>query len=689
MNHKLLLKGLCPVLAAVSLSWLAAPDAGAYEERNYISAAYSAALSDNGGESLVKVGGDWFPYPAYEDREGWAQLLGADAARIIRQGEKLLDYEWKVVPATAYLEYERSGNRKIMEDPLESNRKAINTLIMAELAEGQGRFIDQIANGMWMSCQMTSWVLSAHNTRQSTHRSLPDPREYIIDLVSGQYGATLAIAWHFFKDEIAGLDPSINYCVEAAVKERILDPYFDESVRAANWWMADDWKPGQMVNNWNPWCNSNVLLCFLLMEQDQERLDAAVSLSVESTDRFVNFVKSDGACEEGPSYWGHAAGKLFDYLEILYDATEGKVSLFDNAQIRSMGEYISRSYIGSSLVVNFADATGSMTPDIYLTYRYGKAVGSSEMMDFAIYLLYAEDRFRTPAVPLGNDTYRSLETAKVLSEMTSRVNELKAEDVSPHELLAGLRSGVPSATWYPETEFLYLRDDAGSFFAAKGGFNDESHNHNDVGTFIYYHDDVPLFIDAGVGTYTKKTFSSERYTIWSMQSDWHSLPVINGVSQQYGRDFRSADVSCNLKKKEFSLDISGAYPKTASCDVWKRFYKMSNGRLTIRDSFTLKERLAADVENFLVLGEVRLPGETYSLGGVEKTVPAGRVVVIGEGAVAELSFPASLTPSVTDRNLDDPRLSNVWGETVRRISFTSSQDAPLSGQYLFNIRILK
>ena len=181
------------MLAAVSLSWLAAPDAGAYEERNYISAAYSAALSDNGGESLVKVGGGWFPYPAYEDREGWAQLLGADAARIIRQGEKLLDYEWKVVPATAYLEYERSGNRKIMEDPLESNRKAINTLIMAELAEGQGRFIDQIANGMWMSCQMTSWVLSAHNTRQSTHRSLPDPREYIIDLVSGQYGATLAI----------------------------------------------------------------------------------------------------------------------------------------------------------------------------------------------------------------------------------------------------------------------------------------------------------------------------------------------------------------------------------------------------------------------------------------------------------------------------------------------------------------
>ena len=689
MKSDILLKIMCMVLATGLLSALMSSEAGAYEERNYVSSAYSAALSENGGESLVKTGGDWFPYPSCSDREGWARLFGADASRIIGQGEKLLGYEWKIIPASAYLEYERSGNRKIMEDPLESNRKALNTLILAELAEGQGRFTDQIANGMWMSCQMTSWVLSAHNPRQSSRRSLPDPREYIIDLVSGQYGATLAIAWHFFRDEIAELDPSINYCVEAAVKERILDPFFDETVRKANWWMADDWQPGQMVNNWNPWCNSNVLLCFLLMEQDQERLDAALELSTASVDKFVNFVKSDGACEEGPSYWGHAAGKLFDYLEILYEATGGKVSLFDNPQIRNMGEYISRSYIGSSRVVNFADATASMTPDIYLTYRYGKAMGSREMMDFAIYLLYSKDRFRTPAVPLGNDTYRSLETAVVLSEMTARVEELRSQDVSPRELLASLRANVPSATWYPETEFCYLRDGSGSFFAAKGGFNDESHNHNDVGTFIYYHDDVPLFIDAGVGTYTKKTFSSERYTIWSMQSDWHSLPKINGVSQEHGRDFRSSDVSCNLKKREFSLDISGAYPETAACGVWKRFYKMSDGRLSIRDSFSLTERRGADVENFMVLGEVCLPGETYTLDGKEKTVPAGRVVILGEGAAAELSFPASLTPSVTVKTLDDPRLTNVWGDTLRRISFTSSEDAPLSGQYLFSIRILK
>ncbi len=679
---------------AVCFSFLfSVQEADAYEERNLIHKAYAKALHESGDTTLVKAGGDWFPYPDYADRAGWQKVFAQDAGRLITLGEGYLGYEWKIVPATAYLEYERSGNRKIMENPMDANRRALNTLILAELAEGKGRFVDQIADGLWMSCQMTSWVLSAHNPRQSSHRALPDPREYIIDLGSAGYGATVAIAYHFFKDALAELDPSINYCIEEAVKERILDPFMDLSapVRKANWWIADQWKPGEIINNWNPWCNSNVLLCYLLMEKDQARLDAAVHRSVISADMFLNFVKSDGACEEGPSYWGHAAGKLYDYLEIMYDATGGRVSLFDNVQIRKMGEYISRSYIGDSKVVNFADATASMVPDVCLTYRYGKSMNSAEMEDFALYLLYdgKSGRFRAPAVPLGNDTYRSLEAASVLVEMTRKTEALneKAASVPVEEILDGLRSAVPAVSWYPETEFCYFRDGDGNFFAAKGGFNNESHNHNDVGTFILYSGNRPVLVDAGVGTYTKKTFSSERYTIWSMQSDWHSLPAVNGVSQAFGQEYRSSDVSCNPEKREFSLDIGGAYPEDASCRSWKRSYRLDDGRLVIRDSFHLGERKAADVENFMVLGEVYLPGDRYVSGGKEKTVPTGRVMVIGDGTAAEISYPRSMEPSVSVKELDDPRLSNVWGPVLRRISFTSSPDAPLSGAYEFRISL--
>ncbi len=69
-----------------------------------------------------------------------------------------------------------------MEVPYDANRQALNTLMLAELAEGKGRFIDQLLNGAYMSCEMNSWVLSAHLPRQSSKRSLPDFREQIIDL---------------------------------------------------------------------------------------------------------------------------------------------------------------------------------------------------------------------------------------------------------------------------------------------------------------------------------------------------------------------------------------------------------------------------------------------------------------------------------------------------------------------------
>jgi len=35
---------------------------------------------------------------------------------------------------------------------------------------------------------------------------------------------------------------------------------------------------------------------------------------MHSVDQFINYYHDDGACEEGPSYWGHAGGKMFDYL---------------------------------------------------------------------------------------------------------------------------------------------------------------------------------------------------------------------------------------------------------------------------------------------------------------------------------------------------------------------------------------
>lgn len=630
-------------------------------------------------EGILPKDASWLPYPAYTDRNAWADLLGSNAAHLIAQGEKYLDYTWQSVNATAYLAYERTGNRQVMEKPMSANRVALNALILAELAEGKGRFMDQLINGTWHIAHMPTWVLSAHLPRQKTGRTLPDPSQQIIDLASSPVGAQMSAAYHFFHEAFDKVDPVISRVIKSAVKKQILDPYLEPSNYKANWWLGFEQKPGAVVNNWNPWCNAESILCFLLLEDDPERLEQAVKQSLKSVDKFIAYIKKDGACEEGPAYWGHAAGKLYDYLQIMHYATAGKVPFFEDTLIKDMGEYISRSSVSEGWVVNFADAGAKMSFIPSLIYNYGKALSSAEMQDFAIYNLArkTEGRFAAPKPMVGNDIFRALESMKPLAEMSARVEQLNAKIAagqSLESLLAGLRTSVPDYTWYPETQFCYIKNESDWFFAAKGGHNNESHNHNDIGTFILYKGSVPVFVDAGVGTYTKSTFDRNRYTIWSMQSGWHNLPVINGKFQKNGAKYKASDIVTSGKGKTrvFKLNIAGAYQADACCNTWTREYKLTDKLLTITDEYELESRNAADVVNFLVQGKV-------------SAVKENEVVIENAGVSFRLVYPAGMTLSVEEKPLDDPKLTNVWGTSLRRLSFTGSEAAPLKGKYIFRI----
>ena len=229
----------------------------------------------------------------------------------------------------------------------------------------------------------------------------------------------------------------------------------------------------------------------------------------------------------------------------------------------------------------------------------------------------------------------------------------------------------PDFTWYPQTEFCYMRS-GGAFLAAKGGFNNESHNHNDVGTFILAFDNVPVMIDAGVGTYTRKTFSKERYTIWTMQSDYHNLPMINGVSEQFGAQYKARNVKADAKSLSFSADIAGAYPTEAAVEHWTRSYQLKKNRLLISDNFILKEAKAPNKVNFLTWGNVDISKK-------------GLVVINVKGITAALSYDAAtFEPSIEKVSLTDPRLSKVWGSEIYRITLTARTTA-LKGIYNYVI----
>ncbi len=315
-----------------------------------------------------------------------------------------------------------------------------------------------------------------------------------------------------------------------------------------------------------------------------------------------------------------------------------------------MGEYIAQSYIGGdSWVVNFADASAKGGGDPLLIYRYGTAVKSKEMQQFAKYLLDRE----TNKLSFSRDIYRNLEDLRLFHAIEQ---ESAALPTNPYK-------------WYPETEFLYIRD-KGYFFAAKGGFNNESHNHNDVGSFILYLQEQPVFIDAGVGTYNKKTFSKERYDIWTMQSNYHNIPQINGIDQQFGAQFKAKNVKFNAKKQEFSLDIAQAYPSQANVNSWIRSYKAGNNELIVSDEFSIQNPSQANIIHFLL--------------AKEPTLQNGKILL--NNGTHSLTYDAKqFDVSVDAVEQDDNRLSKVWGSTVYRLSF-KAKEIKAKGKYTFSIK---
>ncbi|HBL74916.1 MAG: heparinase [Bacteroidetes bacterium GWF2_42_66] len=612
----------------------------AHEYRNILQQKTTIAELKN----LLFLNQEWVQYPKYTDREGWDMLSGDFKDEIIQSGEEALEYEWKVIKATDYLEFGRSGSRQTMEDPFGANNMALTNLVLAELTEGKGRFIDQIINGVWHTCEMTSWGLSAVV-------GLPSCKENIIDLTTGDLGSFLAWTYYFLKNEFDKVNPLVAERLRENIQRRILDPYM---IRDDFWWQAFNASPATMVNNWNPWCNFNVLSCFLLLEDDHDKLAAAVYRTMISVDKYLNYVKEDGACEEGPSYWGLAAGKLYDYLQLLNAATAEKISVFDLPMIRNMGEYIVNSYVGNGWVVNFADASAKGGGDKGLIFRYGKAVQSTKMQQFAAWL-YEQDK--RPYYYAGRDIYRTLENLYYHNELANTQPALFREN----------------SIWYSQTQFCYMRNKTGFFFAVKGGHNNESHNHNDVGSFILYSNQTPMIIDAGVGTYTRQTFSHERYNIWTMQSNYHNLPAVNGVTQAPGAQYHAEEVLFNPKKMWFSLDLAKAYPDEAAVEKWERSYLLeSKGGLTIQDKFSLGETKKPNQLNFITWAKPDI------------SVP-GTIILEKDGIRLKMTYDAGqFNPDTEIIPLTDIRLSNVWGKQIYRLSLNASK-MQLSGIYRLTI----
>ena len=558
----------------------------------------------------------------------------------IRYGEQYLGKTWEMLPFTVFSEFRTNGNRVNYESLNFEKRRHFAAIVMAEIMEGKERFTSDIINGMGSFCEETWWGIPAHYGK-----TIPMTEDQTVDLFNAETASLVAWAAYMLKPKFDKLAPELYGRVGREIKKRILVPALN-----TDYW----WKTAGM--NWNPWICSNWLTCVLLFENDSAKREEAIRQIVNATQEFINAYPEDGGCDEGPGYWDRAAASMFEILRLLPEKHREAVLRVNRNKIEAMASYAYKTYIGHDYCVNFADAHENKDiHQVNIVYPFGRWLGDVTMCGFGAYL--AKQKHVLDNAAALYDKSGNFPTLGRELLFLRDINNLVAE--TPREPMT-------KDTWFGNLQIMTARR-GGLFLAMKGGTNGESHNHNDVGSFIVYADNEPLFIDPGVGEYTSKTFSGERYSIWTMQSQYHNLPQINGIDQKDGKQFAAKVI--NHKNGLLTLDIAGAYPVEASVKSWKRSVAAEKTGITVTEDYALEE----------CREPVRLMLMTVRKPEIRK-----RMITLG---LHSLHYDAKqLEASVEDISyLLDPLLQHIWGGEMYRIVLTS-KTSDKTNQIKYHIR---
>lgn len=609
-------------------------------------------------------------YPDYADRNAWDGYFSDTKEHFIREGERYLGFRYEHIPASVYLDFESGGDRKSFSAD-NSARKAVESLMLAELAEGKGRFMRDLINGVWYFSEKISWVHPQHAKRKLSHRSLGDPDNEIIGITSSFTGMDMAYAWHFFHKVWDTVDPSIGKAVRKSLDTHIFQPYLDESKTSQNWWLG--MVPGVPIINWCPWINANCLLAFFLAGEDRDMIEAAVRRSTLSMKNYVDYICSDGGCDEGASYWNEAAGKVYDYACLLERASGGCVNPIDRERLKDMAEYLVNCLIGDGWVANYGDAYARNAMSDYdncFSYRFGKYCGSEALVRLSL--------LQEVGYP-GGDCFNILESLKCRKDMLRDRAEFEKAAGSPEKMEDILLSSLGDH-WYPVNEMCVLR--RGKWYLSTLAYNNyngpsnDTHNHNDVGSFILFYDRMPVVIDMGKSTPTNGTYDAERYTFRHIRSISHNVPAINGFEQGQGAEFKASGAECRLGSGTVSADISGAYDKDAEAK-WVRTFTLDAGKMSVSDDYVLRRRKGVTDVHFMVRGKVRTIGK----GVLELDI---RDYSGKRSGTIRMTYPRCLQLSIQEEDLSDPLFRKTWESDVNLLVFSLKDSAPSKGRLNFS-----
>jgi hypothetical protein len=508
---------------------------------------------------------------------------------------------------TLYREFGDTGHRYGYEHPYFERRGRLVAAGAAAMfdvrADGavSADGLSVLADELWRVCDEHTWALPAHEY----HARDGDMRR-CVDLFAAETAHTVA-------ELIGRFGKQLPEDVTMRCREELLDRVFIP--------FADDQRPmafESMTNNWLAVVAGGVGMAALaFFPDDAKRLAMILKRAQKSLRRFIEHYPEDGGCSEGMDYWVYGFG-YFAYFAEAWRERGGPDLLLDK-KIREIAAFPARVAFGDGRFPSFSDGSETAEIPTGLMSRLVERLGVPVPYMKAVPSFSSDFCHRWPNV------------AKNI--------EWTSERVLDKQTAAGV-AYLPDLAW--------VVDRGGEAeFAAKGGHNDEFHNHLDVGQFILRGHGETLLTDLGAGEYDAAYFGPDRYKDIHTAAEGHSIPVIDGRGQLPGAEY-AAKVERFAETGQgaiLTLDMTSAYEVPGLLALGRRFTWQRHGSLVVVDRIETDRAMPFEE---LYISRIRPVIEVADHEQTPGGVVADRVVWEGEKSRCVLTWsgPVVMVPEL-------------------------------------------
>lgn len=480
-----------------------------------------------------------------------------------------------------------TGDRAIYQKQRDDLYAGIPLFSMLAMTEDNHKWKVGLENAIWNVCNEYTWVSPAHvglyhNDYPNGIWDQPLPPRETVDLYAGMTAFTLAETVHLMKDS---LHPWVVHRVKEEIDKRIFQVYFQDPT-PQNWELK--------TNNWPAVCSSSIGATAIYMIEDSEKLAGMLWRVIGVLRNYFSGFDEQGATPEGPAYWQFGFSHFVYFAELLKERTQGRITLLTDAKVEPISQFPQFCMLTGGKVVNFSDSPEEVTLNPGLIQRLRQYV---------------------PTLQLPRDHYRMKPVQGNWLDMTRLMLwSLDTESLSSANDGERVQEQVFTGNQWVISK---VRDAKGGMtaFAAKGGHNEEPHNHNDLGHFIIHVDGENVLADLGLGVYTKQYFQPRyRYEMINASSHGHSIPIIDGCRQGFGKSYCSAILHSHISEEDVHvvMDLTKAY----DCDsldtltrefIWERPLHKAP-QLIVKDRVVCNQKAESFQEIFISRVQPRIIG---------------------------------------------------------------------------------